>query len=435
MAVQGQPLVSYSWDDANRLTQVTQAAGTINGGTAQTITFQYDAANRRTQTVLPNGVTVSYTYDNADELTEIDYVRSDTTVIGNITYTYDAAGHRTSIGGTLANVIIPTLSASATYDADNRLTQLNGVTQTYDANGSLTGDGANVYSWDARNQLTDVSGPTNASFAYDGVGRRTQRTIGGVTKQYVYDGLDYVQEQDGGGALTAAVLKGGIDEALARMTPTAISSPLTDALGSVVAETDSSQSLTTTYSYDPYGSTSVTGTSTGNPLNYVGRENDLPELYFYRARFYNPAIARFISQDPIRFLGGINFYAYVANNPVSNVDPLGLLTGFASGGWIFVPFYGGNETNGGYYFSPDSNGLFTSTGDNNYGAYAGAGLTLGFIKGCTKDFQCPFTNWNLATPWVGLSLYFANGQWMGLGVSFGPAIGYATTNTTTVTGP
>ncbi len=46
--------------------------------------------------------------------------------------------------------------------------------------------------------------------------------------------------------------------------------------------------------------------------------------YYYRARYYDPKIARFISQDPIGFWGGVNFYAYVGNNPVKWIDPLGL---------------------------------------------------------------------------------------------------------------
>jgi len=58
---------------------------------------------------------------------------------------------------------------------------------------------------------------------------------------------------------------------------------------------------------------------------YTGREGD-PEtgLYYYRARYYDPKVGRFISEDPIRFAGGVNFYSYVTNNPVALADPLGL---------------------------------------------------------------------------------------------------------------
>ncbi len=54
------------------------------------------------------------------------------------------------------------------------------------------------------------------------------------------------------------------------------------------------------------------------------RENEGNRLNYYRARYYDPTIGRFISEDPIRFTGGINFYVYVLNSPVNFIDPLGL---------------------------------------------------------------------------------------------------------------
>jgi len=50
-------------------------------------------------------------------------------------------------------------------------------------------------------------------------------------------------------------------------------------------------------------------------------------LYYYRERFYDPQLGRFITQDPIGHIGGTNLYTYVGNNPVSYSDPLGLLLG------------------------------------------------------------------------------------------------------------
>jgi hypothetical protein len=48
---------------------------------------------------------------------------------------------------------------------------------------------------------------------------------------------------------------------------------------------------------------------------------------YYRARYYDPNIGRFISEDPIKFYGGYNFYSYVDNIPTSLVDPYGLAPG------------------------------------------------------------------------------------------------------------
>jgi RHS repeat-associated protein len=88
--------------------------------------------------------------------------------------------------------------------------------------------------------------------------------------------------------------------------------------------TDSSGTLQTQYTYEPFGSTTVAGTANTNPFQYTGRENDGIGLYYYRARFYSPRMQRFISEDPIGFEGGINFYAYTYNNPLNFVDPNGL---------------------------------------------------------------------------------------------------------------
>lgn len=98
-----------------------------------------------------------------------------------------------------------------------------------------------------------------------------------------------------------------------------------DALGSVIAETNSAQAITTNFSYGPYGTTLQSGTATGNAQQYTGRENDGTGLYYYRARYYNANAARFISEDPLEWRSGqANNYAYVRDNPMSATDPYGL---------------------------------------------------------------------------------------------------------------
>ncbi|MFN5080929.1 MAG: RHS repeat-associated core domain-containing protein [Burkholderiales bacterium] len=124
-----------------------------------------------------------------------------------------------------------------------------------------------------------------------------------------------------------------LDEMLARVTTlnatntTQARTYLTDALGSVMAQTQDNQSTLAGYSYSPYGQTQSTGNTEGDSVQYTGRENDHNGLYYYRARYYDPVLKRFLSEDPIGLAGGsLSFYAYVNGNPVSYVDPEGLQT-------------------------------------------------------------------------------------------------------------
>ncbi len=115
-----------------------------------------------------------------------------------------------------------------------------------------------------------------------------------------------------------------MDERFQRTSATETDNYLTDALGSTVALTDPTGASQVEYSYGPYGSQSVTGTTT-NSYAYTGREFDGLGIDYYRARYYNPAIGRFLSEDPLGFAGGgANFYAYAGDSPIDFNDPLGL---------------------------------------------------------------------------------------------------------------
>ena len=141
----------------------------------------------------------------------------------------------------------------------------------------------------------------------------------------MYDGNDIVAEIQGG-VVTTTYLRGlNIDEPFIRQSSSGNEFYHTDALGSVLALTDQTGAVQTTYRYDPFGNTTVTGTST-NPFQYAGRENDGTGMYYYRARYYSPKMQRFLGEDPIGFAGGDeNLYAYVWNNPLKWIDPHGLI--------------------------------------------------------------------------------------------------------------
>jgi RHS repeat-associated protein len=93
---------------------------------------------------------------------------------------------------------------------------------------------------------------------------------------------------------------------------------------SVIAQANDDQTIGNFYAYSPYGQAIALGTDDGNLLQYTGRENDGTGLYYYRARYYDPILKRFISEDPIGIAGALNFAAYVGGNPVNFSDPDGL---------------------------------------------------------------------------------------------------------------
>jgi RHS repeat-associated protein len=302
--------------------------------------LSYDNASRRTCLSLPNGVTESYGYDNASRVTSIAYgsggnCSSPPSNLGNLTYTYDTAGRRLSMGGSLAAVTLPANVAGGsgtTYNADNEQTTFNGTSFSFDADGNLTNDGTNTYSWNGRNQLTSISGGSSASFVYDGVGRRQTKRINGAATQFLYDGANLLQELDGvtPPAVTTNFLDGlSIDEYLTREDASASTSTfLSDAVGSTAGLVKANNgTIATAYSYQPFGASISSGASSVNSSQFTGRENDGTGLYYYRARYYNPINQRFIAQDPIGFRGGeVNLYGYVGNTPTSFRDPAGLVS-------------------------------------------------------------------------------------------------------------
>ena len=230
----------------------------------------------------------------------------------------------------------PTEISSGTYDAANELTQLGTTSVTYDANGNVTDDGTNTYTWDSRNQLASITGPVNAQFQYDAFGRRVSKTVGGATTGFLYDGQNAVQELSSG-TPSATILSGlATDELFARTDASGQSSFVTDALGSTLALTDGSGNNVAQYSYDAFGGAAVTGSS-ANANQYTGRENDGTGADYYRARYYDPALGRFLSEDPLEFnAGSLNLYSYAGNDPVDYTDPSGaqFLAGCAIGAGI-----------------------------------------------------------------------------------------------------
>jgi RHS repeat-associated protein len=335
MTVSGQSPVTYTYDAASRLRTITQPPLTP-------VDIQYDALGRRTLLTLPNQVSTEYQYDPASRLTALIY-RNALGPLGELTYQYDPAGNRVAVGGSFARTLLPDPVPSATYDAANRQLTFGDKTLAYDTVGNqVTATDAmatRTLTWDSRGRLVGISrGGLSVSFKYDGFSRRARKTLEGQTTSYQYDGANIVAELNGGADVVTYLGSDGLRQMFLRQAATR-EYYLTDASGSVGGLTDENGTLQTTYAYAPFGATGASGGPSDNPVQFTSRENDATGLYYLRARYYDPFLHRFISEDPARSTeASWNFYVYARNNPLLWIDPTGLQSWPTMYGTITSPF-------------------------------------------------------------------------------------------------
>jgi RHS repeat-associated protein len=165
--------------------------------------------------------------------------------------------------------------------------------------------------WDFENRLTNVVTPSAGSvtYKYDALGRRIQRTpSSGVSTNFSYDGADVVRDKNSD-ATTIDYLNGpGVDKKIWQKGAVQYFFSQ-DHLSSTSVLTNASGVLVERETYDAYGNGSGSALTR---YGYTGRERDsLTGLMYYRARWYDPPVGRFISEDPIGFEGGTNWYLLV----------------------------------------------------------------------------------------------------------------------------
>jgi RHS repeat-associated protein len=145
---------------------------------------------------------------------------------------------------------------------------------------------------------------------------------------YLYDGYNTIVEVDNSGSVLTKFTEGNhVDEWFAEMQSGTTTYYETDGGDSETSSSSSLGALTNTYTYDSFGKLTGGVGTPANPFQYTSREFDSETgLNFYRARYYDQNIGRFISEDPIGFGGGTHLYKYALNNPVLLDDPFGLWT-------------------------------------------------------------------------------------------------------------
>jgi RHS repeat-associated protein len=235
-----------------------------------------------------------------------------------------------------------------------------------------------TYTWDFENRLTNVNLPGNGgtvSFKYDPFGRGIYKQSPNATNIFVYDGESLAETVNSSGGTVARQVQGqDIDESLGLRFGTTTDYYQADVLGSVTSLTASDGSLAQSYTYDSFGNLANSTGSAKNFFRHVARDFDTETgLYDYRARFYDSNVGRFLSEDPLGFYGGADFYAYTADNPVNLVDPSGMVPESGNGGGLWPPANLNDPA-----LAPTSQWPYPSTGQSFGGSQQCVALTRHF---------------------------------------------------------
>lgn len=351
--------ISRKYDEAGRLESVTDWLG-------HSTTFGYDADSAPTSTTFPVGTgdTDEYTYDRADRIASVE-MKMAGEPLASLSYTRDPAGQIES----MVSAGLPGAETeSFGYDEDERLTKAgadefgydpadnltegSGTTNTFDEAGQLesaTGAGftydeegertketpssgpATTYGYDQAGELTSVQraeegeAPAIAeSFAYDGTGTMSSRTVGTTMSHLVWDPTEAPEALLSDGENSFIYGPGGMpfEQISTGEVPTYLHH---DQLGSTRLLTNAEGKTAATFSYSPYGGLEGhTGTAT-TPLGYAGQYTDATTgLQYLRARWYDPATGQFMTLD-LAVEETREPYAYAYDNPSTFKDPSGLL--------------------------------------------------------------------------------------------------------------
>lgn len=333
--------VTYDYDNTGALTAIRRAGS--SSASDRLAGFGYDDLGRRTSVVRgDNKVTTTYAYNASDlRLQSLTQVPSSASDAVSYSFAYNVAGQITQ--RTISN---PAYVWNGAYAVD-RPYGTDGLNRLVDA-GASGQSGYTAYGYDGRGNLVCMAAaapactnPTTryfydvesrlrgttagASLAYDPDGRLfSTTTVGNTVTRYLYDGVNVIGEYDNAGTLLRRyVFGGGADEVLARYNGSGTTPEylLADHQGSIIAATDSNGAVTSKLTYDEYG---APGSSNTGLFQYTGQVylSDL-SLYHYKARVYSPTLGRFLQTDPTGYDDGLNWYAYVGNDPMNRADPTG----------------------------------------------------------------------------------------------------------------
>jgi RHS repeat-associated protein len=339
-----QTVMSYEYDLAGRRTRTTWSDGFFvthdylttgelsaireygaASGIGVLATYNYDSLGRRSSLTRGNGTTTTYGYDGVSQLALLSHDVSGTAQDVSSTFTYNPASQIASWSrnnDAFAWNGHYNQNKSYAINGLNQITTAGGIGFDYDGRGNLTVNGANTYSYTAENRL--LAGP-NVNYSYDPIGRLAQSAGTTGTTRFQYDGTDLVAEYNTSNQLLRRYVHGpGDDEPLVWYEGSGTGDKRwfhQDERGSTVVLSDSIGTAFAINAYDEYG---IPASSNQGRFQYTG-QTWMPELnmYYYKARMYSPALGRFLQTDPVGYKDGINWYAYVDNDPINGADPTG----------------------------------------------------------------------------------------------------------------
>ncbi len=317
--------VDRLFDQINRLTDIK-----LNGSGSSAAHFDYNELSQRTMLTYSSGATVVYSPRLNGDVTGITH----NFVASNVNFAYGFNNVHEPVSGSASDgtyIWRPAGGVSTTYgvaDNVNKYPTVGGVGYSYDGNKNLTGDGTWTFGFDTENHLLSASKTgVSASFVYDPLHRQSQKTVGSVKSRYIYSGWQRIADYDGtAGTLQNRYVYGtGLDEPLITVSSGGTLTFLhQDRLGSVIATTDNTGAVTNKNLYSPFGQIA---TLAGTNFGFTGQRYDSETgLYYYKWRYYAPALGRFLQPDPAGYAGDedFNLYTYVSNSPLALTDPMGL---------------------------------------------------------------------------------------------------------------
>ena len=311
---------AFSYDSLGRMTDLNHADASVTN--IADYVYSYDGVNRLVSAA-HHGKVVSHTYDALGQV-----IQSSDSSFGNESFSYDSNGNRKNAGNVtgLNNQVLADGVADYSYDMEG-----NVITRTDVATGDVT-----TYGYEHNNRLINVEkrSPTNVLlnqtfYVYYALGRRISSIVDGQEIHHVYDGEHVWADFDAAAGVDARYLFGNeSDEIIARNRSVDSNNHwyLSDSLGSVGDIADLSGNGINSIDYSSFGKT----LAQVDPLltdryRFSGREyEESTGLYYYRARYYDPDLGRFISEDPVGFeADDLNLYRYVGNSPQNATDPGG----------------------------------------------------------------------------------------------------------------